>query len=419
MVIRDVYIENATEATDLRIREGLFVEIAPGLAPAPGEEVLECGGKLALPPYVESHIHLDTCLTAGDPVWNRSGTLFEGIECWSKRKGKLSREDVRDRVTRAVRKQASQGVQFIRTHVDITDPSLTALEAILELREELRHLADIQIVAFPQEGILSYPGGKDLLRKSIELGADAVGAIPHFEFTREYSVESLNFAMELAQKHDKLVDIHCDEIDDESSRGLETVATRALEMELYERVTASHTTAMHSYNNAYVTRLMRLLKMSKINFIANPLVNTHLQGRMDTYPKRRGITRVRELLAQGINVAFGNDDLFDPWYPLGNGNMRDVVFLGLHVCQLMGYDDIMEGYKLVTENAARALNLGEDEYGIKPGNPASFIVLDAGNYYDALNNNAALLFSFRKGELIFTGSSPSGTLNPPLPVQGK
>ena len=331
MLLKNLYLENAQELSDIRIQNGKFAEIAPNLAPQEGEEVVDLGGKLALPPFIESHVHLDTCLTAGDPVWNMSGTLFEGIECWAKRKDKLTKADVRERVNRVVRMQAAKGVQHVRTHVDVTDPKLTAMEAMLELKEDLKDVMDIQIVAFPQEGILSYPNGKELMENAVRMGADAVGAIPHFEFTREYSVESINFAMRLAEKYDRLVDVHCDEIDDEASRGLETLAARAYEMQMFDRVTASHTTAMHSYNNAYVLRLMRLLKLSRINFVSNPLVNTHLQGRVDTYPKRRGITRVKELTQEGLNVSFGHDDIFDPWYPLGNGNLRDVVFMGLHV----------------------------------------------------------------------------------------
>lgn len=399
MLIKNVYIENSKTLSDIRISNGIFEEIGEGLSPRQGEETEDCGGKLALPPFIESHVHLDTCLTAGDPVWNLSGTLFEGIECWSKRKEKLSKADVKERVNRVIRMQAANGIQHVRTHVDVTDPKLTAMEAMLELRDELKDKVNIQIVAFPQEGIMSYPNGRDLMENAIRMGADAVGAIPHFEFTREYSVESLNFAMELACKYDRLVDVHCDEIDDEASRGLETLAARAYEMQLFDRVTASHTTAMHSYNNAYVVRLMRLLKMSRINFVANPLVNTHLQGRMDTYPKRRGITRVKELAAEGINVSFGHDDIFDPWYPLGNGNMRDVVFMGLHVCQMMGYEDILNSYRFVSTNAAKTLHLGET-YGIKAGNPASFIILDAKNYNEALNYNSPVLRSYNKGNLI-------------------
>ena len=399
MLFRNALIENAAEPVDIRVENGCFGAIGPALPPQAGEEAVDLGGKLVLPPFIESHVHLDTCLTAGDPVWNMSGTLFEGIECWSKRKDKLSREDVRERVQRCVRLYAAGGVQFIRTHVDVTDPKLTAMRALIELREELRDVMEIQIVAFPQEGILSYPNGKQLMIDAVNMGADCVGAIPHFEFTREYSVESLNFALELAAKQDKLVDVHCDEIDDEASRGLETVAARALELGLCDKVTASHTTAMHSYNNAYVLRLMRLLKMSRINFVANPLVNTHLQGRLDTYPKRRGVTRVKELTAEGINVSFGHDDIFDPWYPMGNGSLRDVVFLGLNVCQMMGYEDIMSSYRFITTNAAKTLHLGE-RYGIAPGRPANFIVLDAKNYYDALNRNAPVLRSVRGGKTI-------------------
>ena len=395
MLFKNACIENSTQLQDFRVEDGLFKEIG-NLTHAEGEEVKDLEGKLVLPPFIESHVHLDTCLTAGDPVWNMSGTLFEGIECWSKRKEKLNEDDIRERVKKAVQMYAAHGVQFIRTHVDVTDPSLMAMKTMVDLREELKDVAEIQIVAFPQEGILSFPKGKELLTEAVKMGADAVGAIPHFEFTREYSVESVNFAMELAYKYDKLVDVHCDEIDDEASRGLETVATRALELGLFDKVTASHTTAMHSYNNAYVLKLMRLLKMSRINFVANPLVNTHLQGRADTYPKRRGVTRVKELLEAGINVSFGHDDIFDPWYPLGNGNLRDVVFMGLHVCQLMGYEDIMNSYRFITHNAAKTLHI-TDRYGIEPGKPASFVVMDATDYYDALNRNAKCMASYMKG----------------------
>ena len=399
MLFQNARIENAERTSDFRVENGLFTEIGEALSPRPGEETVDLQGKLTLPPFIESHVHLDTCLTAGDPVWNMSGTLFEGIECWSKRKDKLSKQDIRERVRSAVRLYAANGVQFIRSHVDVTDPRLTAMETMLELKEELKDVVDIQLVAFPQEGILSYPNGKRLMEDAVRMGADAVGAIPHFEFTREYSVESLNFALRLAADQDKLVDVHCDEIDDEASRGLETVAARALEYGLFDKVTASHTTAMHSYNNAYVLRLMRLLKMSRINFVANPLVNTHLQGRVDTYPKRRGVTRVKELTAEGINVSFGHDDIFDPWYPMGNGSLRDVVFMGLHVCQMMGYEDIMNSYRFITHNAARTLHV-QERYGIEAGKPASFIVLDAPHYYDALKRDAPVLCSWRNGKKI-------------------
>ena len=399
MLFRNALIENNENPVDFRIENGRFEEFG-NLEPGKGEEVIDLHNKLVLPPFVESHVHLDTCLTAGDPVWNMSGTLFEGIECWSRRKETLTEEDIRQRVKNAVSMYSANGVQFIRTHVDVTDPSLVALKTLIELRKELQDTVEIQIVAFPQEGILSYPNGKKLLADAVEMGADAVGAIPHYEFTREYSVESVDFALQLAKDAGILVDVHCDEIDDEASRGLETVAARALELELFDRVTASHTTAMHSYNNAYVLKLMRLLKMSRINFVANPLVNTHLQGRADTYPKRRGITRVRELQAEGINVSFGHDDIRDPWYPMGNGSLRDVVFVGLHVCQLMGYEDIMNSYRFITTNAAKTLHI-TDHYGIGEGKPASFVVLDAQNYFEALTCNSPVIASYRNGNALF------------------
>ncbi len=399
-LITNLRIENADETSDVRIADGLFAAIDEHLEPQPGEEVIDAAGRLGLPPFIESHVHLDSALTAGQPRWNASGTLFEGIEVWSERKQSLTAEDVKQRVNAAVRQQAGFGIQYVRTHVDVTDPDLTALHALLELRDELKDSVTLQIVAFPQEGIQSFPDGEGLIRRAAELGVDAIGAIPHFEFTREYSVASLDFACRLADEFGLLVDVHCDEIDDEASRGLETLATRALEMGLKDRVTASHTTAMHSYNNAYFVRLLRLLKMSGINFVSNPLVNTHLQARTDTYPKRRGVTRVKELTEAGINVSFGQDDIVDPWNPLGTGNLRDVVFNGLHVTQMMGKQQIDDSYRFITHNAARTLHLSEDEYGFAVGRPANFIILDAADWYEALSFAAPVLASFRAGRQI-------------------
>lgn len=399
MLFTNLVLAETGEKTAFRVENGKFTAIDKALTPLPGEEVRDCQGKLVLPPFVESHVHLDTCLTAGRPRWNLTGTLFEGIQCWEEYKPFLTKEEVRERVNKAIRMEASNGIQHIRTHVDINDPKLTALETILELREEVRDYVDIQIVAFPQYGILSYPKGKELLEQALAMGADAAGAIPHFEFTREYSVESLNICFDLAQKYGKLIDVHCDEIDDEASRGLETVAARAYETGMRDMVTASHTTAMHSYNNAYMIRLMRLLKLSGMNFVANPCVNVHLGGRVDTYPKRRSMTRVKELTAEGINVSFGSDDIFDPWNPLGNGKMRDQVFMGLYTGHMLGYEEIVSSYKFVTTNAARTLHLG-DGYGIREGNDANFVIMDAKDWYDALNQDANVLANYRKGKCI-------------------
>ncbi len=363
------------------------------------ENSLDAEQGLVIPPFVEPHIHLDTTQTAGQPNWNQSGTLFEGIERWAERKALLTHDDVKQRAWQTLKWQIANGIQHVRTHVDVSDATLTALKAMLEVKQEVAPWIDLQIVAFPQEGILSYPNGEALLEEALRLGADVVGAIPHFEFTREYGVESLHKTFALAQKYDRLIDVHCDEIDDEQSKGLEVLACRALESGLKDRVTASHTTAMHSYNNAYCSKLFRLLKMSDINFVSNPLVNTHLQGRFDNYPRRRGVTRVKELLANGNNVSMGHDDIFDPWYPLGDGNMMSVVHMGLHVCQMMGYEEILNSYRLITHNAARTLNLG-DTYGIKVGNPADFIVLNQTDFYQALNKQSEVLLSYREGRLI-------------------
>lgn len=365
---------------------------------AQGDDVLDAEGGLAWPPFVEPHIHLDTTQTAGEPAWNQSGTLFEGIERWAERKALLSHEDVKQRAKQTLKWQIANGIQHVRTHVDVSDPSLTALKAMLEVKAEMAAWVDIQIVAFPQEGILSYPNGAALLEQALQLGADVVGAIPHFEFTREYGVESLHIAFALAKKYHRLVDVHCDEIDDEQSRFVETVAALALREKMGARVTASHTTAMHSYNGAYTSRLFRLLKLSGINFVANPLVNIHLQGRFDSYPKRRGITRVKEMLEAEINVCFGHDDVFDPWYPLGTGNMLQVLHMGLHVCQLMGYDQIDAGINLITSNSARTLQL--DDYGIQSGNSANLVILPAENGFDALRRQVPTRFSIRHGRVI-------------------
>ena len=399
MLVKNVHIHNREGLWQILIEEGKISRIFSQ------DEVFNYSGEIldgeegiVYPPFVEPHIHLDATQTAGQPNWNQSGTLFEGIERWAERKSLLSHEDVKSRAWKTLKWQVANGVQYVRTHVDVSDPTLTALKAMLEVKKEIAPWVDLQIVAFPQEGILSYPNGEKLLDQAMEMGADVVGGIPHFEFTREYGVESMHIAFDIARKYNKQLDIHCDEIDDEQSRFVETVAALALKYDMGEKVTASHTTAMHSYNNAYASRLFRLLKMSKIHFVANPLVNIHLQGRFDTYPKRRGVTRVKEMLKNNINVCFGHDDVFDPWYPLGTANMLQVLHMGLHVCQLMGYGQINDGLKLVTENSAKALGL--TDYGIQEGNSANFIVLPAENGFDAVRRQVPTRYSIRHGKVI-------------------
>lgn len=392
----------------LQGRDGLWeIQLAQGqisaVIPAQDQKnypagALDAQGGLLLPPFIEPHIHLDTTQTAGMPRWDESGTLFEGIACWIEQKKNLTYQDVKERARKTLLWQIAQGIQYVRTHVDICDPQLTTLRAVLELKEEMAPWVTIQIVAFPQEGILSFPRGTELLEEALCLGADAVGAIPHFEFTREYGVQSLHIIFDLAQKYQCLVDVHCDEIDDEQSRFLETLAMLAYETGMKERVTASHTTAMHSYNGAYASRLFRLLQLSEINFVANPLVNIHLQGRFDTYPKRRGLTRVKELLDAGINVCLGHDDVYDAWYPLGTGNMLQVLHMGLHVCQMMDYSQINDSLHLITTHSARTLNL--QNYGIAVDKPANLIVLPVANGFKAVRCQPPVRYSIREGKLL-------------------
>lgn len=399
MIIKNATLRGKEGRWHLVIQDGKIAKITQTLDGVEGKEIVDVDGSLVLPPFIEPHIHLDTTLTAGEPEWNKSGTLFEGIQRWSQRKETLTTEDVKIRSKKALKWQIAQGIQHVRTHVDVTDPGLTALKAMLEVKEEMAPFVDIQLVAFPQEGILSYPNGVELLEESMKMGADVVGGIPHFEFTREYGVDSLKVAFDLAEKYDRLVDIHCDEIDDEQSRFVEVVAKEAYERGLGNRTTASHTTAMGSYNDAYTYKLFRLLKLSSINFVSNPLVNIHLQGRFDTYPKRRGLTRVKELQEAGLNVCFGHDDIFDPWYPLGTGNMLQVLHMGIHASQLMGYDQIVNSIDLITKNSAKTLQI-EDSYGIEEGKAANFIVLSAENEYEAIRKQATVRYSFRNGKII-------------------
>ncbi|MFB4258253.1 cytosine deaminase [Shouchella clausii] len=398
MMIKQAALRGKVGLWDIWLKDGKIAKIAQNIE-AEGEQIIEADGNLVIPPFIEPHIHLDSTLTAGDPNWNLSGTLFEGIQRWAERKEKLTHEDVKERATKALKWQISQGIQHVRTHVDTTDPNLTALKALLEVKEEMKPFVDIQLVAFPQEGILSYPQGQELLEEALKLGADVVGGIPHYEFTREMGVKSVEIAFKLADKYDKLLDFHCDETDDEQSRFIETVAALAYQSGMKERVTASHTTAMHSYNGPYVSKLLRVCQLAELNFIANPLVNTHLQGRFDHHPVRRGITRVKQLHEAGLNVCFGHDDIFDPWYPLGTGNMLQVLFMGLHVSHLTGYEQISQSLDFITENSAKTLHI-TDEYGIEEGKPANMILVDEKDEFNLIRRQAPVLTSIRNGKII-------------------
>ncbi len=383
---------------DIAIQNGAIAAIAPHISGS-AKITLDIHKQLVSPPFVESHIHLDSALTAGEPRWNQSGTLFEGIEIWRERKQSLTLEDVKNRAIATLKQQATQGVLFVRSHADVSEASLIALQGLLEVREAVKPWITLQVVAFPQDGIYGSPQNEALMEKALEMGADVVGGIPHYELTREDGVKSVHRIFELAQKYDRLIDLHCDEIDDDQSRFLEVVAACALRSDLGDRVTASHTTAFGSYNNAYAFKLLGFLRRTQINFVANPLINITLQGRTDTYPKRRGITRVKELWQQGMNVSFGHDCIQDPWYPLGSGNMLEVAMMGLHVCQMTGTAEMDACYEMVTWNGAKTLNI-IDHYGIEIGKPANLIILDAENQYDALRKRATVTYVISQGKLL-------------------
>jgi cytosine deaminase len=308
----------------------------------------------------------------------------------------LTREDVKRRVLEEVRWEVAQGTLHIRSHVDVCDPALTALRALIEVREEIRDICDLQLVAFPQDGIMSFPNGRELMRKAMELGCDLVGGIPHYEWTRDMGVEDVHYGFVLAKEFNRDIDVHCDETDDPHSRFTEVMAADTLQQGWQGRVTASHCTAMHSYDNAYAFKLIRLLARAQMNVIANPFDNVVLQGRFDTYPKRRGITRVKELLASGVNVALGHDSIMDPWFPLGKGDMLAAAQLALFLCHMSGYEEINDVFDLITTNAAKALRI-QDKYGIEENKPADFLILDAPSAFEALRLVSTRLHVFKRG----------------------
>ncbi|MBI3904209.1 MAG: amidohydrolase family protein [Pseudomonas fluorescens] len=376
MHIINARLRNQEGLHELNLENGLISSIGRQIeAPTLGPDDLDAGGNLVVPPFVEPHIHLDATLTAGEPRWNMSGTLFEGIECWGERKATITQEDTKARAKKTIQTLAAHGIQHVRTHVDVTDPQLTALKAMLEVREESRHLVDLQIVA------------------------------PHFEYTRDQGVSSVKFLMDLAERSGCLVDVHCDETDDPHSRFLEVLAEEARSRDMGSRVTASHTTAMGSYDNAYCAKLFRLLGHSGISFVSCPTESIHLQGRFDSFPKRRGVTRVNELLEAGMNVCFGQDSIVDPWYPLGNGNILRVLEAGLHICHMLGYRNLQSALDLVTDNSAKAMNLG-DRYGLERGRPANLLILSAESDYEVIRSQGLPLYSVRDGKVLMKRTMP-------------
>lgn len=399
LVVRNARLPDRKKPVDLAVKNGIFELIDAGLD-ATADREIDANGNLVVPPFIDPHLHLDAVLTAGIPRHNISGSHPEGIQVWGEyKKAYPAFEDFKERARRAIEWEVARGTLYIRTHIDICDPNLTALRQMLELREEVSEIVDIQIVAFPQDGILAYPQGEDIMAEALTLGADLVGGIPHCEWTREEGVESINIIYKLAEKYDRMIDVHCDETDDDHSRFLEVLAAQAIRRGFQNRVSAGHTTAMHSYNNAYAFKLQGLLQQAGVNIIANPFDNTVLQARFDTYPKRRGITRVKELLAAGINVSLGHDSIMDPWYPLGCGDMLAAAQLAIHVCHMSGFDEMHQMFDTITRNSAKTYGIS-DTYGLEEGCRADFVVLEVGSVLDALRLLPARLFVVKGGRVV-------------------
>lgn len=424
MQIRNVRIRGKQGLFKADIENGVFVKILPEETPQEedkeqtpyflgsrqdtlpdftdgSEKIYDAKGRMMMPPFVEPHIHLDCVMTAGIPHYNMSGTLFEGITTWDEYKNSqpLTVEGIKERAKAALRCMASYGVQFVRTHVDTTETSFKGVEALLELREEMKDTMEIQTVAFPQNGICSFRHGKEYMERAMQMGMDCVGGIPHYEFSRELGVESIRFIFDLAEKYDAMIDVHCDEIDDGVTRYLEEMAAQAWMREMGSRTVAAHTCATGSYNDAYFAKLLRALKESGINFNSCPTASTSLDGRFDNYPKRRGITRIRQLTQAGLNVALGQDSISDPWYMPGVGNLLRVLEMGMHVEHMTGYEDLSHCLDFISTKGAKNLCI-EDHYGIEEGKPASFIILDGRDDYEVFRFQSTVTLSVHQGKVI-------------------
>ena len=376
---------------------------------APAHHTLDAQGQLVTPPFVDAHFHMDATLSYGMPRVNQSGTLLEGIALWGELKPHLTREAVVERALAYCDWAVAKGLLAIRSHVDTSDPSMLAVEALLEVKRRVAPYLELQLVAFPQDGVLRAPGGVENLQRALDLGVDVVGGIPHFERTMADGAASVKLLCELAARSGKRVDMHCDESDDPLSRHIETLAFETNRLGLQGRVTGSHLTSMHSMDNYYVSKLLPLMAEAQVHVVSNPLINITLQGRHDSYPKRRGMTRVPELMAQGLTVAFGQDCVMDPWYSLGCADMLDVASMGLHVAQMTSQAAMRQCFDAVTTNPARILGL--DGYGLAAGCHADFVLLQARTPVEAIRLRATRLRVYRRGRLLAQSPAATSTLH--------
>ncbi|MFS8808778.1 amidohydrolase family protein [Synechococcus sp. R6-10] len=397
LILRRANLPDGRKGIDIGIQGDRIVALENNLqATAPQE--IDVSNRLVSPPFVDAHFHMDATLTYGIPRVNQSGTLLEGIALWGELKPLLTPEAVMERALTYCDWAVARGILAIRTHVDVCDPNLLAVRALLEVKQKVAPYLDLQLVAFPQDGYYRSPGAVQLLEKALDLGVEVVGGIPHFERTMAEGAASVRALCEIAAARGLRVDLHCDETDDPLSRHVETLAYETLRLGLQGRVAGSHLTSMHSMDNAYVSKLIPLMAEAELGVVANPLVNLVLQGRHDTYPKRRGLTRVPELMAAGLTVAFGHDCVMDPWYPLGSGNMLEVAHMAIHAAHLTGYEQMRQCFLAVTENPARILGL--EGYGLEPGCYADLVVLQAADAVEAIRLKPACLYVFRRGRLI-------------------
>jgi cytosine deaminase len=397
LLIRNANLLDGRTGVDVAIQAGRIAEVAAHIAGA-ARETIDAAGQLISPPFVDAHFHMDATLSYGLPRVNRSGTLLEGIALWGELKPQLTFEAIVERALTYCDWAVGKGLLAIRTHVDVCDPRLLAVAALLEVKKRVAPYLDLQLVAFPQDGVLRSPGALDNLQRSLDLGVEVVGGIPHFERTMADGAESVKVLCELAAQRGLRVDMHCDETDDPLSRHIETLAYHTQRLGLHGRVNGSHLTSMHSMDNYYVSKLIPLMAEARVSAVANPLINITIQGRHDTYPKRRGMTRVPELLAAGVPVAFGHDCVMDPWYSLGSGDMLEVAHMGLHVAQMTGQDAMRACFRAVTETPAAILGL--EGYGIAPGCNADLVLLQARDPIEAIRLRATRLAVIRRGQVI-------------------
>jgi cytosine deaminase len=408
LLVRNATLADGRTGVDIAVDGGRIVEVKAAIA-APAAQTLDAAGQLLTPPFVDAHFHMDSTLTYGKPRVNRSGTLLEGIALWGELKPTLTADAVVERALAYCDWAVARGLLAIRSHVDTSDPGLRAVEALLAVKKKVAPYLDLQLVAFPQDGVLRAPGALTNLRRALDLGVDVVGGIPHFERTTAQGAESVRLLCEEAAARGLRVDMHCDESDDPNSRHVETLAAETVRLGLQGRVVGSHLTSMHSMDNYYVSKLLPLLAEARLAAIANPLINITIQGRHDTYPRRRGMTRVPELLAAGIDVAFGHDCVMDPWYAFGSGDMLEVAHMGLHVAQMTGADATRQCFEAVTTVPARILGL--ERYGIAPGNNADFVLLQASDPADAIRLRARRLAVVRRGKVIARSPADIATLD--------